>query len=509
MSGKVKLDVYLRKILNSRVYDVAVESPLEEAAALSKRLGNTFLLKREDLQTVHSFKIRGAYNKMSQLPRAALEKGVLAASAGNHAQGVALSAKKLGCKATIVMPVTTPEIKVAAVKGYGAQVVLAGDSYSDAAAEAARLVAERKLTYIPPYDDEDVIAGQGTVAMEILRQRSGRLDAIFVPIGGGGFAAGVAAYVKAVRPDVKVFGVEPSDSDCMDRSVSAGRIVEIPDPGLFADGVCVKKPGKLTFAICRQCLDGIVKVTTDETCAAIKDVFETTRAICEPAGALALAAAKKYGAGRKGEVYACIVSGANMNFDRIRFVSEATEIGEKREAILDCRIPERRGAFKDFIRRIGRRSVTEFNYRFSDPDHAHVFVGLSVADRGETARLVASLRAAGVETVDLSDDDLAKEHVRHMVGGHASGIRDEVVWAFEFPERPGALMQFLEAMSMKWNVTLFHYRNHGADHGKVLAGLQVPEKERGMFRRAVAALGYAAKDVTDNTAYRCFLGCGG
>ncbi|MCQ2389111.1 MAG: threonine ammonia-lyase, biosynthetic [Kiritimatiellae bacterium] len=505
MAERVKLDKYLKKILNSRVYDVAIESPLEIAAALSRKLGNTFLLKREDLQTVHSFKIRGAYNKMSQLPREALDKGVLAASAGNHAQGVALSAKKLGCKATIVMPVTTPEIKVGAVRGYGAQVVLAGDSYSDAAAAAAKIVAEKKLTFIPPYDDDDVIAGQGTVAMEILRQHSGRLDAIFVPIGGGGFAAGVAAYVKAVRPEVKVFGVEPVDSDCMDRSIKAKKIVTLAEPGLFADGVCVKKPGKITFAICRRCLDGIVTVTTDETCAAIKDVFEATRAICEPAGALALAAAKKHGKGRKGEVYACIVSGANMNFDRIRFVSEATEIGEKREAILACTIPEKRGAFEAFIRKIGRRSVTEFNYRFGDPSRAHVFVGLSVSGREETEKLVASLSAAGIETVDLSEDALAKEHVRHMVGGHTRGIHDEVVWTFEFPERPGALMQFLQAMSLKWNVTLFHYRNHGADHGKVLAGLQVPESERAEFRRTVERLGYSAQDVSANPAYRFFL----
>ncbi len=495
---------YLKRILNSRVYDVAAETPLEEAAGLSRKLGARFLLKREDLQCVHSFKLRGAYNKMSQLPREALGKGVLAASAGNHAQGVALSARRLGCKATIVMPETTPEIKVGAVRALGAQVVLSGDTYSDAAETAARLVKERGLTFVPPYDDEDVIAGQGTVAMEILRQCPGRLDAVFVPIGGGGFAAGVAVYVKAVRPSVKVIGVEPEDSDCMDRSIRAGRIVALEEPGLFADGVCVKKPGRLTFDLCQRFLDGIVKVSTAETCAAIKDVFEDTRAICEPAGALALAAAKK--TARPGETYACIVSGANMNFDRIRFASEQTEIGERREAILECRIPEERGAFKEFIRRLGRRSVTEFNYRYFDERKAYVFVGLAVSDHAETKKLIAQLAAAKVGTIDLSDDELAKEHIRHMVGGHTRGIRDEVAYAFEFPERPGALMDFLEAISDRWNITLFHYRNHGADHGKVLVGMQIPPGERAQANRTFKSLGYAFRDVTGNPAYRLFLG---
>ena len=498
---------YLKKILNSNVYDVAIESPLEKMSALSRKTGHNLFLKREDLQSVHSFKLRGAYCKMSHLPRAALEKGVLAASAGNHAQGVALAASRLGCKATIVMPVTTPEIKIASVKALGASIVLAGDSYSDAAIEAARLVSEKRLTYIPPYDDEDVIAGQGTVAMEILRQHSGRLDAIFVPIGGGGFAAGVAVYVKAVRPEVKVFGVEPVDSDCMYRSIKAGRRVEMAEVGLFSDGVAVKKPGRITFDLCRRFLDGIVRVTTSETCAAIKDVFEATRAICEPAGALALAAAKRYGRTRPaGETYVCIVSGANMNFDRIRFVAEETEIGEKREAIFECKIPEVRGAFKKFIRKIGKRSVTEFNYRYSDPHHAHVFVGLAVADREESRELVESLKSSGIDTIDLSEDQLAKEHIRHMVGGHTHGIHDEVVYAFEFPERPGALLEFLNAMSNQWNITLFHYRNHGADHGKVLAGLQVPAKERKAFRAALVDLGYVCHEVTDHAAYRLFLG---
>ena len=508
MTDKALQEQYLRRILNSKVYDVAIESPLEEAAALSRKLGNRFLLKREDLQSVHSFKIRGAYNKMSQLPRAALEKGVLAASAGNHAQGVALSAKRLGCRATIVMPVTTPEIKIASVRGHGAAIVLAGDSYSDAAAEAARLVREKDYTFIPPYDDPDVIAGQGTVAMEILRQHPDGLDAVFVPVGGGGFAAGVAVYVKAVRPSVKVYGVEPVDSDCMARSLKAKHRVELAEVGLFADGVAVKKPGKITYDLCRRFLDGIVRVSTDETCAAIKDIFEATRAICEPAGALALAAAKKHAAetGAKGETYACIISGANMNFDRIRFVSEQTEIGERREAILECRIPEVRGAFKSFIRKIGKRNVTEFNYRYFDPDKAYVFVGLSVSDRAETRRIVEQLTAAKIGTIDLSEDELAKEHIRHMVGGHTRGIHDEVVYTFEFPERPGALMNFLEAISDRWNITLFHYRNHGADHGKVLVGLQVPASERKAFGAALNELGFAHRDVSRNPAYRLFLG---
>lgn len=508
MTDKALQELYLRKVLNSKVYDVAIESPLEEATALSSKLGCHFLLKREDLQSVHSFKIRGAYNKMAQLPRAALEKGVLAASAGNHAQGVALSARRLGCKATIVMPVTTPEIKIASVKSLGASIVLSGDSYSDAAAEAARLVKEKAYTFIPPYDDPDVIAGQGSVAMEILRQRPDNLDAVFVPIGGGGFAAGVAVYIKAVRPSVKVYGVEPIDSDCMDRSIKAGKRIEMSEVGLFADGVAVKKPGKITFDLCRRFLDGIIRVSTDETCAAIKDIFEATRAICEPAGALALAAAKKLAQekGAKDETYACIISGANMNFDRIRFVSEQTEIGEKREAILECRIPEVRGAFKTFIRKIGKRNVTEFNYRYFDPEMAYIFVGLSVADRQETKQIVSQLTAAKIGTIDLSEDELAKEHIRHMVGGHTRNIHDEVVYTFEFPERPGALADFLEAISGHWNITLFHYRNHGADHGKVLVGLQVPKKERSDFTRTIRALGYVFKDVSSNPAYRLFLG---
>lgn len=508
MTDQKILDAYLRKILNAKVYDVALESPLEKAETLSQKWGSTFLLKREDLQQVHSFKVRGAYNKMVRLTPAARAKGVLAASAGNHAQGVALSARKLGCEATIVMPVTTPEIKIASVKNWGASIVLSGDSYSDAALEASRLEKEKGFTFIPPYDDPDVIAGQGTVAMEILRQHPGPLDAVFVPVGGGGFAAGVAVYMKAVRPEVKVYGVESLDSNCMARSLAAGRRIELKEVGLFADGIAVKKPGKITFELCRRFLDGIVQVSTDETCAAIKDIFEATRAICEPAGALALAGAKHLvrTTQQKGQTFACIISGANMNFDRIRFVSEQTEIGEQREAILECRIPEKRGSFKSFIHQIGKRSVTEFNYRYFDPARAYVFVGLQVSDRAETKQLIEKLARAKIGTIDLSDDELAKEHIRHMVGGHTRGMRDERVFAVEFPERPGALMEFLEAISSHWNITLFHYRNHGADHGKVLVGLQVPTSEKKAFTQALTHLRYTFRDVTNNAAYRLFLG---
>jgi threonine dehydratase len=495
---------YLAKILNADVYEVASVTPLDEAAALSAKYGCRFLLKREDLQCVHSYKLRGAYNKMSSLPRAALEKGVLAASAGNHAQGVALAAKKLGAKATIVMPVTTPEIKVNAVRAYGAEIVQFGDGYSDCAEEAARLVRETGMTFIPPYDDPDVIAGQGTVGKEILEQAGRTLTAVFVPIGGGGLAAGVSVYVKRVRPWVKVFGVEPEDSDCMYRSIKAGRRVTVENPGLFADGVCVKKPGEETFRICRECLDGIVRVSTAETCAAIKDVFEATRAVCEPAGALALAAAKKVA--KKGETYACVISGANINFDRIRFVSELTETGEGREAVFDCAIPEKPGSFKRFIEKLGRRSVTEFNYRMSEGVLAHVFVGVSVKDAADRRAVQKSFRAAGFHCIDLSDNALAKEHVRYMVGGRSQSIVNEVVHAFEFPERPGALMDFLSVIAGRWNISLFHYRNHGSDHGKVLAGFQVPKDERDEFRKALDEIGYAYEDVTDDPAYKYFLG---
>ena len=494
---------YLTKILNATVYDVAVKTPLDEAAALSKKFGCRFLLKREDLQPVHSYKIRGAYNKMSQLPKSELDKGVICASAGNHAQGVALSAKKLGVKATIVMPVTTPEIKTSAVKAYGASIVLHGDSYSDTYEELHRQIEEHGYTYIAPFDDPDVIAGQGTVGKEILEQAGRDLTAVFVPIGGGGLAAGVSTYVKAVRPWVKVYGVEPEDSDCMSRSLKAGKRVTLDNPGLFADGVCVKEHGKETFKLCKENLDGIVRVSTAETCAAIKDIFEATRAICEPAGALALAAAKK--SAKKGESYACVISGANMNFDRIRFVSELTELGEGREAIFDCAIPEQPGSFSKFIAKLGKHNVTEFNYRMAEGLLAHVFVGVSVKNVEERKMIQQGFRASGFHCIDLSDNVLAKEHVRYMVGGRAASIKNEVVYSFEFPEKPGALMNFLKVIAGRWNISLFHYRNHGADHGKVLAGFQVPKAERKTFEMALKEIGYPCVDETDNPAYKYFL----
>lgn len=495
---------YLIKILNASVYDVAIKTPLDEASELSKKYGCRFLLKREDLQSVHSYKIRGAYNKMRSLSRDVLERGVLAASAGNHAQGVALSAKKLGIKATIVMPVTTPEIKINAVKAHGANIVLHGDGYSDCAEEAARLVKKLGLTFIPPYDDPDVIAGQGTVGKEILDDVGRELDAVFVPIGGGGLAAGVSAYIKKVRPGVKVYGVEPEDSDCMFQSLKAGRRVTLDNPGLFADGVCVKKPGEETFRLCRENLDGIIRVSTAETCAAIKDIFEATRAVCEPAGALGLAAAKKVA--KKGETYASVISGANMNFDRIRFVCEQTELGEGREAIFDCAIPEGPGSFSKFIEKLGRNNVTEFNYRMSEGLLAHIFVGVSVKDLAARKALQKSFRSAGFHCIDLSDNALAKEHVRHMVGGRSSQIVNEVVYSFEFPEKPGALMKFLSVIAGRWNISLFHYRNHGADHGKVLAGFQVPKEERAEFTKVLDEIGYNYLDVSKDPAYKYFLG---
>ena len=495
---------YLIKILNASVYDVAIKTPLDEASELSKKYGCRFLLKREDLQSVHSYKIRGAYNKMRSLSRDVLERGVLAASAGNHAQGVALSAKKLGIKATIVMPVTTPEIKINAVKAHGANIVLHGDGYSDCAEEAARLVKKLGLTFIPPYDDPDVIAGQGTVGKEILDDVGRELDAVFVPIGGGGLAAGVSAYIKKVRPGVKVYGVEPEDSDCMFQSLKAGRRVTLDNPGLFADGVCVKKPGEETFRLCRENLDGIIRVSTAETCAAIKDIFEATRAVCEPAGALGLAAAKKVA--KKGETYASVISGANMNFDRIRFVCEQTELGEGREAIFDCAIPEGPGSFSKFIEKLGRNNVTEFNYRMSEGLLAHIFVGVSVKDLAARKALQKSFRSAGFHCIDLSDNALAKEHVRHMVGGRSSQIVNEIVYSFEFPEKPGALMKFLSVIAGRWNISLFHYRNHGADHGKVLAGFQVPKEERAEFTKVLDEIGYNYLDVSKDPAYKYFLG---
>ncbi len=513
--NSVKND-YLERILRARVYDVAVETPLEVAPNLSARLGNRVLLKREDMQPVFSFKCRGAYNKMANLPARALARGVIASSAGNHAQGVALAAQKLGCGAAIVMPTTTPKIKVDAVKARGAEVHLRGDTYDEAYAEARRLARSRKLAFVHPYDDPDVIAGQGTIGMEILRQATQPLDAVFVAVGGGGLISGIASYIKRLRPSIKVIGVEPVDADAMARSLKAGRRVVLDHVGLFADGVAVKQVGETTFRLCRELLDGMILADTDQICAAIKDVFEDTRTILEPAGALAIAGAKIHveRTGVRGKRLVAVASGANTNFDRLRFVAERAEVGEHREAILAVTIPERPGSFKKFCATLGARNITEFNYRIADPKEAHVFVGVEVHNRDETARIVKVLEREGLKALDLSEDEMAKLHVRHMVGGHApAGIRtsargapDELLYRFEFPERPGALMNFLSNMRTDWNISMFHYRNQGSDYGRVLVGMQVPRGEMREFRRFLEALGYPCVEETRNPAYRLFLG---
>ena len=506
----MKKDDYLERILRARVYDVAIESPLEFAPALSKRLGNRLLLKREDLQEVFSFKLRGAYNKMANLPAAKLAKGVIAASAGNHAQGVALAAQKLGCRAVIVMPVTAPKIKVDAVAARGAEVVLHGDSYSDAYGHAMKLRRKRGLTFVHPYDDPDVIAGQGTIGMEILRQADRPIHAVFVAVGGGGLIAGIAAYIKRLRPSVRVIGVEPVDADAMTRSLKAGRRVVLDHVGLFADAVAVKQVGKETFRLAKDLVDEMVVVDTDEMCAAIKDVFEETRVVLEPAGALAVAGAKAWVArhGVRGKTLVAVACGANANFDRLRFVAERAEVGEHREAVLAVTIPEKRGSFRKFCNALGGRNITEFNYRMSDPREAHIFVGVTVHDRDETARIVKGLRRGGFSTLDLSDDEVAKGHMRHMVGGHLprkKGSASERLYRFEFPERRGALMKFLSSMNPGWNISLFNYRNFGADYGSILVGIQVPKEEQREFQRFLGALGYPHADETRNPAYRLFL----
>ena len=502
----MKKNDYLERVLKARVYDVAIESPLELAPALSKRLGNRLYIKREDLQPVFSFKLRGAYNKMAALPRERLKRGVIAASAGNHAQGVALAAARLGCRALIVMPVTTPRIKVDAVAARGARVLLHGDSYAEAYERAIELKRERGLVFVHPYDDPEVIAGQGTIGLEILRQHSGP-DAIFVPVGGGGLISGIAAYVKRVRPSVKLIGVEPVDADAMARSLKAGRRVKLEQVGLFADGVAVKEVGRETFRLCRQLVDEMVLVDTDEICAAIKDVFEDTRVVLEPAGALAIAGAKAWveRRGARGKALVAVASGANTNFDRLRFIAEEAEVGEHREAVLAVTIPERPGSFRKFCATLGARNVTEFNYRIADSSEAHVFVGVQVRSRAETVRIVRNLRRHGLQTLDLSDNEMAKTHVRHMVGGRAPFAKNELLYRFEFPERPGALLRFLESMRSDWNISLFHYRNQGADYGRVLVGMQVPRAEWGAFRTFLRKLGYPYADETRNPAYKLFL----
>lgn len=501
-------DQYLKKILTSHVYDVAEETPLEAAPMISARTGNRVWLKREDEQPVFSFKIRGAYNKMAGLPKALLKKGVIASSAGNHAQGVALAARTLGCKATIVMPKTTPEIKVRSVRELGGKVVLHGDNYDAAQERAHTLEREKGFTFIHPYDDPDVIAGQGTIGFEILKQLKGPLDAVFVPVGGGGLIAGIAVYIKALRPDVRIIGVEPEDADAMARSLEKGSRVRLDQVGIFADGVAVRQVGKVTFKLVRQYVDDIVVVSNDEICAAIKDIFEDCRSVLEPAGALAVAGLKRYVEKHRWQKKSlvAIASGANVNFDRLRHVAERAEIGERREVLLAVTIPEKPGAFKKFCSLVGNHGITEFNYRYADDKDAHVFVGLQMSDHKEAARITARLKKSGYGVLDLTDNEMAKLHIRHLVGGHASGATDEILYRFEFPERPGALMNFLNKMGNRWNISLFHYRNHGADFGRVLVGMQVPKTEMAAFRDFLKQLGYAHSEETDNPAYRLFLG---
>jgi threonine dehydratase len=506
---------YLQHILRARVYDVAIESPLDPAPNLSRRLGNRVLLKREDLQPVFSFKLRGAYNKMVRLSATELDRGVIAASAGNHAQGVALAAQKLGCRAVIVMPVTTPEVKVRSVAARGAEVVLHGDTYDEAQSRARQLEAERGLTFIHPFDDPDVIAGQGTIAMEILRQVSPPPDAIYVAVGGGGLIAGIASYVKSLWPRVEVIGVEPVDAATMTRSLAAGDRVRLESVGLFADGVAVKQVGEHTFALAQRYVDRMLTVDTDAICAAIKDVFEDTRSILEPAGALAIAGLKADVDARRlsGHTLVAVACGANMNFDRLAFVAERAELGEEREALLAVEIPEHPGSLRRFCALLGQRSLTEFSYRLADPRVAHIFIGVQISDRKDTQQLIASLEQAGFPCLDLSENELAKLHLCHMVGGRlptsataAPERGTELLYRFEFPERPGALMAFVDALHPNWNISIFHYRNHGADVGRIVVGVQVPPEEMEDWHDFLASLPYRHWQESENPAYRLFLG---
>jgi threonine dehydratase len=501
---------YIKRILDARVYDVARETPIDEAVLMSRRLDNQVWLKREDLQPVFSFKLRGAYNKMSRLSPEQLAAGVVTASAGNHAQGLAMAAQKLNVKATIVMPRTTPNIKVEAVRNRGARVILHGDSYDEAAAYAARLVDEKQMTYVHPFDDPDVIAGQGTIGMEIVRQHQQPLDAIFVPVGGGGLLAGVAAYIRYVWPQTRIIGVEPEDAACLQLALAKGRRAVLPEVGLFADGCAVAQVGKETFRIIRSTVDEVITASTDEMCAAIKDIFEDTRGIAEPAGALALAGMKKYveRTGVRGQQLLAIVSGANTNFDRLRYISERTEIGEQREAVLSVTIPEVPGSFKTFCSALGRRNITEFNYRYADGGSAQVFVGLTVVPGGQDlAELLVDLDKRGYAAVDMTDNEVAKLHIRHMVGGHAPEcVHDERVYRVEFPERPGALLRFLSGLGQRWNISMFHYRNHGAAFGRILLGVQLPGKDRREFEKILDELKFRYNEETNNRAYQLYLG---
>ena len=502
---------YLERILTARVYDVAVETALDPAPKLSRRIGNSVLLKREDMQPVFSFKLRGAYNKMSRLSDEQRARGVVTASAGNHAQGVALAAHRLGCSAVIVMPRTTPDIKIAAVRALGGEVLLHGDTYDEAQAHALQLCREQGRVFVHPYDDPDVIAGQGTIAVEILRQYRQPIDAIFVAVGGGGLISGIAAYVKHLLPEVKIIGVEPVDAASMQQSLACGRRVTLKEVGLFADGVAVKRVGRETFRLCRKFVDEMVLVNTDQICAAIKDVFEDTRSILEPAGALGVAGVKEYvqRTGAKGRTFVAIACGANMNFDRLRHVSERSELGEQREAILAVTIPERPGSFKAFCRDLGAINITEFNYRYADPRQAHVFVGIQVSGPEKTARVIERLRGKGYEVADLTGDEFAKLHLRHLVGGRGPEGMEETFTRFEFPERPGALMRFLDHIPATWSLTLFHYRNHGADTGRVAVGMNIPGGDQPKFRTFLKTLGYRWVDESANQGLRRFLSATG
>lgn len=500
---------YIKRILNARIYDLAVETPLDNARLLSQRTSNTVLLKREDLQPVFSFKLRGAYNKLLLLSKEERARGVICASAGNHAQGVALGSQHLGIKATIVMPRTTPAIKVDAVKALGAKVILHGDSYDEASGHARKLMEEKGLVHIHPFDDPDVIAGQGTVGMEILRQYPGRIDAIFIAVGGGGLCAGISAYVKYLRPDIRIIAVEAEDSACLKAAMEKSRRVVLPQVGIFADGIAVSQIGEETFRIMRKTVDECITVSDDEICAGIKDIFEDTRSIAEPAGATGVAGLKKYVKKHKitGQTLVAIDCGANINFDRLRYISERTEIGEQREAILAVTMPERPGANREFCKALGKRNISEFIYRYADTRVAQIFVGVQVSAGGKDRHeLVAELKLQGYNVVDMTDNELAKLHIRHLVGGHAPHITDEVLYRFEFPERPGALSTFLNKVAGRWNISLFHYRNHGSASGRVLVGLQVPKADYSDFATFLHDLNYPYWEETANPAYKFFLG---
>ncbi len=510
------MDDYLQKILRARVYDVADETPLEKAKNLSKKFENDIWLKREDLQPVFSFKLRGAFNRMSQLTKEELSRGVIASSAGNHAQGVALSASFLKCRAVIVMPLTTPIMKVRAVESHKAEVILFGETYDECYEKALEISKSQNLTFIHPFDDPEVIAGQGTIGLEILRQSHTPPEYIYVAVGGGGLIAGVSAYVKAIWPETKIIGVEPEDACAMTLSLKANKPIELESVGLFADGVAVRKVGKTTFTICQRHVDQMVTVNTDEICAAIKDVFEDTRSILEPAGALAIAGLKKHLVENKlrNKNLVAIACGANMNFERLRFVAERAELGEEREAMLAVGIPEKAGSLKLLCESLGSRSLTEFSYRMSEGKTAQIFLGIEVSDTNDRKLLINEIKGKGFDCHDLSDDELSKVHLRHMVGGRlprsidqiSKGECSELIYRFEFPERPGALMRFVNSMRPEWTISIFHYRNHGADTGRIVIGVLVKDSDIPNWNKFVEKVGYKNWTETENPAYKLFLG---